>query len=118
MCLGLVVLHQSWIEARHEHVIPTKPVAWSTVRPKLRNIRNDAVSSIKDNATCATTSAFRPQRRLRPGGSTSADLSPVTGPCVRSERRRQAAQERAQGGQHDARHITRVSMWNGTVIGS
>src|SRR2546425_4464 len=28
--------------------------------------------------TCATTSMFRPHRRLRPGTSTSADLSPFT----------------------------------------
>ena len=39
------------------------------------------MSSISESATCATTSAFRPHRRLRrTGASTSAALSPLTNP--------------------------------------
>ena len=74
---------------------------------KPRYIRNDAASSIRDMAICATTSALRPHRRLRPpsgSSSPSADLSPVTRSAARAlERRRQAAEERAQDGQADAR---------------
>ena len=85
---------------------------------KPRAIRNDAVSSISDMATCATTSILRPHKRLRPGTSTSADFSAFT----RSTRVLWSAGARPQRSAHstdNATHAssTRLSIWNGTAFG-
>ena len=77
------------------------------------------MSSISDVATCATTSAFRPHRRLRPGTSTSADLSPLT----RSARVLCSAGARPQASALKTDNATlasstRVSIWNGIVTGN
>ena len=86
---------------------------------KLRAIRKAAVSSIRDIATCATTSTLRPQRRWRPGTSTSADLSPFT----RSARVLWSAGARPHAtalstDSATAAASTRPSIRNGTVTGS
>ena len=77
--LSRVVLHQTRIEPGHQQMVFRESGAHrSQLCWKLRAIRKDAVSSIRDMETCATTSTFRPHSRLRPGTSTSADLSPFT----------------------------------------
>src|ERR1044072_3266868 len=95
------------------------PVVCSTLRWKLRAMRNEAVSIVSEIATCATTSAFRPHRRLRPGRSMSAALSPVT----RSARElcsAGASPHRSALTPDMTRHArrTRVSIRNGMVTGS
>ena len=77
------------------------------------------MSSISEVATCATTSTLRPQSRLRPGRSASADLSPFT----RSARvlcSAGASPQRSAHSKDNARQAnsTRVSMRNGMIVGS
>ena len=64
-----------WSLASLANSTPSRKLFWNP-----RYIRNDAARSIRDMATCATTSALRPQRRLRPcpSSSPSADLRPFT----------------------------------------
>ncbi len=82
-------------------------------------MRNDAASSIRDIAICATTSAFRPQKRLRPGSSPSADLRPlIRSPRVLCSAGASPQKTALRTDSARAASSTRVSIRNGTLIGS